>query len=91
MCFLFYFFSEDSYANDSIQLLQRSGIDFNKHQKNGIDVFEFGALLMSSGIVLSDSVKWIRYLFMNYCRMAPLIMKLVSRKVFTVDMILDIY
>jgi CCR4-NOT transcription complex subunit 7/8 len=48
------------YAQDSIDLLRRSGIDFQLHQEKGIDVFRFGELLMSSGLVLMDEIKWIR-------------------------------
>jgi len=52
---------EDMYAQDSIDLLTRSGIDFKKHAEKGIDVLLFGELLMSSGIVLEDSIKWISF------------------------------
>lgn len=54
-------FSEDMYAQDSIDLLTRSGIEFKRHEQNGIDVSHFGELLMSSGIVLSDNIKWITF------------------------------
>lgn len=50
--------SEDMYAQDSIELLTRSGIDFKKHEEQGIDVNDFGELLMSSGVVLNDKIKW---------------------------------
>jgi len=53
--------NEDMYAQDSIDLLTRSGIEFKRHEQNGIDVSHFGELLMSSGIVLSDSIKWITF------------------------------
>lgn len=62
--FFFFFlllYSEDMYAQDSIDLLRRSGIDFKRHGENGIDVSHFGELLMSSGIVLNDEVKWITF------------------------------
>lgn len=49
------------YAADSIDLLTRSGIDFDRHQQMGIDVGEFGELLMTSGLVLNDSVRWITF------------------------------
>eukprot|EP00727_Mastigamoeba_balamuthi_P007401 m51a1_g3281 putative ccr4-not transcription complex subunit 7 (330) ;mRNA; f:255833-257414 len=51
----------DMYAMDSIELLTRSGIDFNKHQSLGIDVATFGELLTSSGLVLNPSIKWISF------------------------------
>lgn len=53
--------SEDMYAQDSIDMLIRSGIDFTKHEEHGIDVSHFGELLMTSGLVLVDGVKWISF------------------------------
>ncbi|EFA83975.1 CAF1 family protein [Heterostelium album PN500] len=53
--------NEDMYAQDSIDLLSRSGIEFKKNEENGIDVLDFGELLMSSGIVLNDKIKWISF------------------------------
>lgn len=47
------------YAQDSIDLLQNSGIQFKKHEEDGIDPIEFAELLMSSGIVLMDNIKWL--------------------------------
>ena len=48
--------SDDMYAQDSIELLKQSGIDFLQNEKRGIDVSQFGELLMTSGIVLNDEV-----------------------------------
>jgi len=53
--------SEDMYAQDSIDLLAKSGIDFKEHDAKGIDVQEFGELLMTSGIVLNEDVRWISF------------------------------
>lgn len=47
------------YAQDSIDLLQNSGIQFKKHEEDGIDPIDFAELLMSSGIVLMDNIKWL--------------------------------
>lgn len=76
---------EDVYAQDSIELLRHSGIDFKAHSERGIDVHKFGELLMArrmrergptagavadstllrpfqiSGVVLSDTVRWITF------------------------------
>jgi CCR4-NOT transcription complex subunit 7/8 len=52
---------EDMYAQDSIDLLTKSGIDFLKHTTHGIDVFKFGELLITSGLVMLDEVKWISF------------------------------
>ncbi|KAI9830749.1 MAG: hypothetical protein M1819_005413 [Sarea resinae] len=51
----------DMYAQESIEILQKAGIDFQTHEKNGIDPLEFGALLMTSGLVLLDDVHWISF------------------------------
>lgn len=49
------------YAQESTSMLAKAGIDFSMHDKNGIDPFEFGALLVSSGLVLLDDVHWISF------------------------------
>ncbi|KAK7389486.1 hypothetical protein VNO78_24578 [Psophocarpus tetragonolobus] len=53
--------NEDVFANDSIELLRQSGIDFKRNNENGIDARRFGELLMSSGIVLNDTVHWVTF------------------------------
>lgn len=53
--------NEDVFANDSIELLRQSGIDFSKNIEKGIDAKRFGELLMSSGIVLNDNVYWVTF------------------------------
>lgn len=60
--FNFHFSLEsDMYAQESTSMLAKSGIDFAMHEKNGIDPLEFGALLMTSGLVLLDDVHWISF------------------------------
>ena len=49
------------YAQDSIDLLTNSGIQFKKHEEEGINVLDFAELLMTSGVVLSDVVKWLSF------------------------------
>lgn len=49
------------YAQDSIDLLRNSGIQFNKHEEEGIDPLDFAELLMTSGIVLMDNIKWLSF------------------------------
>lgn len=51
----------DVYAQDSIELLRESGIDFSELEQRGIDPERFGELLMSSGVVLNDDVRWITF------------------------------
>ena len=49
--------SDDMYAQDSIELLKQSGIDFTQNEKRGIDVQDFGEVLMTSGVILNDEVQ----------------------------------
>lgn len=62
-CFVMFFscFSEDMFAQDSIDLLTKSGIQFKMHEDDGIDVNDFAEMLMTSGIVLSDKVRWLSF------------------------------
>lgn len=53
--------NEDVFANDSIELLRQSGIDFQINNEKGIDAKRFGELLMSSGVVLNDNVYWVTF------------------------------
>ncbi|GAX75738.1 hypothetical protein CEUSTIGMA_g3181.t1 [Chlamydomonas eustigma] len=53
--------SEDVYAQDSIDLLKQSGIDFERNEAKGIDVQKFGEIMMSSGVVLNDDIRWITF------------------------------
>ena len=49
------------YAQDSIDLLEASGIDFDRLEKHGIDITYFGEILTMSGLVLNDDVKWLSF------------------------------
>lgn len=51
----------DMYARESTQMLTKAGIDFDRHAKHGIDPNDFGALLISSGLVLEPDVHWISF------------------------------
>lgn len=53
--------SEDMYAQESIDLLSKSGIMFQKNLENGIDPMHFAELLTSSGVILVDKVIWISF------------------------------
>ncbi|KAL3476940.1 ribonuclease H-like domain-containing protein [Aspergillus californicus] len=52
---------EDMYAQESTTMLAKAGIDFATHEKSGIDPFEFGSLMISSGLVLLDDVHWVSF------------------------------
>jgi len=49
------------YAEDSIDLLQKSGIQFAKSENDGIDHVTFAELLITSGIVLNDEIQWLSF------------------------------
>lgn len=49
------------YSQDSIDLLASSGLQFQKHEEEGIDTLHFAELLMTSGVVLCDNVKWLSF------------------------------
>jgi len=52
----------DLFAQDSIDGLRHTrGLDLGKHHSQGIDTHQFGELLMSSGLVLNEDVRWITY------------------------------
>lgn len=53
--------STDLYAQDSIELLQRSGVDFNAHERDGIDPTIFGDLLTTSGLVCNEAIQWVSF------------------------------
>jgi len=52
---------EDMFAPDSIDLLHKSGLDFARHREIGINPSHFAELLITSGLVLSEDVKWISF------------------------------
>ena len=52
---------QDMYAQDSIELLNNSGMDFKRHEEEGIEIPEIAELLISSGLVLCDNVAWITF------------------------------
>mmetsp|Transcript_21197 Transcript_21197/g.35079 ORF Transcript_21197/g.35079 Transcript_21197/m.35079 type:complete len:355 (+) Transcript_21197:59-1123(+) len=52
---------DDMFAQDSIDLLVNSGISFEDHATRGIDPLLFGELMMVSGLVLDDRVKWVSF------------------------------
>lgn len=62
-----YFLSEDLYDQDCIELMTSSGIQYLKHEEEGIDSYEFAELLMTSGVVLCDNVNWISFHRFDLC------------------------
>lgn len=52
---------EDMYNEKSIESLQQAGIDFNLLERDGIDPHDFASLLIPSGLVCFDNVRWISF------------------------------
>ena len=53
--------TDDMYNQDSIDFLASAGLNLEMHDQNGIDPKDFGALMISSGLVLMDDVRWISF------------------------------
>lgn len=49
------------YTPDSIEQLQKTGIDFQRHEEIGILPNDFAELMITSGLVLSHDTKWISF------------------------------
>ena len=49
------------YAQESIDLLRKSGIQFDRHETDGIDPNDFAELLISSGVVLMEDINWLSF------------------------------
>lgn len=52
---------EDMYTSSAIELLQQSGIDFDRFNSDGINVFEFSQVLHTSGLVMNNDVYFITF------------------------------
>lgn len=53
--------NKDLYASDSISLLTRCGIQFERHAEMGIEPEMFGEYFMSSGMVTTDQVTYLTF------------------------------
>ena len=49
------------YSPDSIELLQKSGIDLQRHEEMGIEPNDFAEFMITSGLVLVEDTKWISF------------------------------
>jgi len=53
--------AEDMYPPDSVEQLQKAGIEFQKHEEYGILPNDFAELMITSGLVLAPETKWISF------------------------------
>ena len=49
------------FAQDSIDMLSSAGIQFKRHEEEGIEVEHFAELFISSGLVMSDDITWVTF------------------------------
>ncbi len=54
-------FKEDMFSEASVEASRQAGVNFERLETEGIDPFQFGALLVSSGMVCDEDVKWISF------------------------------
>lgn len=51
----------DMYSQESIELLLQAKLSFKDHARRGINIAEFGSLLTTSGLVMSDHIVWVSF------------------------------
>jgi len=49
------------FTPDSVEQLQKAGIDFQRHEEYGILPNDFAELMITSGMVLSPDTRWISF------------------------------
>ncbi|EJW03994.1 hypothetical protein EDEG_01727 [Edhazardia aedis USNM 41457] len=57
----FFDLDKDMYSQESLDLLVKAEIDFDKHKSHGIDKEDFGEILITSGVVMNPNVTFITF------------------------------
>eukprot|EP01056_Protomagalhaensia_sp_Gyna25_P005573 Protomagalhaensia_sp_Gyna_25__5572@NODE_763_length_2674_cov_21_251613_g598_i0_p1_GENE_NODE_763_length_2674_cov_21_251613_g598_i0NODE_763_length_2674_cov_21_251613_g598_i0_p1_ORF_typecomplete_len191_score11_47CAF1/PF04857_20/9_7e29_NODE_763_length_2674_cov_21_251613_g598_i049621 len=53
--------ARDIHAQDSIEFLTQNGVDFSLSERDGINPQRFGALLIESGLIMSEDIRWVSF------------------------------
>eukprot|EP01054_Gregarina_sp_Poly1_P000728 Gregarina_sp_Poly_1__727@NODE_1173_length_4867_cov_47_652708_g804_i0_p2_GENE_NODE_1173_length_4867_cov_47_652708_g804_i0NODE_1173_length_4867_cov_47_652708_g804_i0_p2_ORF_typecomplete_len364_score49_38CAF1/PF04857_20/4_6e46RNase_T/PF00929_24/0_026DNA_pol_A_exo1/PF01612_20/11DNA_pol_A_exo1/PF01612_20/38_NODE_1173_length_4867_cov_47_652708_g804_i06171708 len=53
--------AKDVHAQDSIEFLTQNGVDFASCESDGINPQKFGALLVESGLIMSEDIRWVSF------------------------------
>ncbi|SCU77293.1 LAMI_0A00562g1_1 [Lachancea mirantina] len=53
--------TKEMVSAESLELLKKSGINFEKHQNAGVSANEFAQLMTDSGLALSKEITWVSY------------------------------
>ncbi|AAS50890.2 ABR119Cp [Eremothecium gossypii ATCC 10895] len=53
--------SKEMVSPESLDLLKKSGVAFDKHQSIGVNAYDFAQLLVDSGLLLTDEVTWVSF------------------------------
>lgn len=53
--------NKDTYSDKSIEILRKSGIDFNRLENEGIEMSDFAQMVYTSGLIMNPNVTYITF------------------------------
>lgn len=53
--------NKEMISGESLELLRKSGINYEMHKNIGVNKFEFAQLMIDSGLLMDENVTWITY------------------------------
>ena len=66
--------NKDFYASDAIEILQSSGLDFQKHKTQGIKHFNFAEIFYQIGLACNPGVTWIGFsIAFDFCHLLKVV------------------